>query len=163
MKNSAFIPATLVVLLVGLAFGTTSMADHGFGKGEGPGRHKMMQGGPQGHCGASWKDSLSDAQKEKVKKMKVDFLKVKYPIKARMKTTKIDLAVLATADVPDQKAIDTKIDELLALKKELLKAKYMHKIAVRKGLKEEQKAAFDKHMLKKAKHKKCRRHHGFHP
>lgn len=162
MKNSILIPAAVVALFVGLAFSTTSMAEHGYGKGEGSGHHHMMQGGHQGHHGSSWKDSLTDAQRVKIKKMKVDYLKVKYPMKARMKTIKVDLAVLATADAPNQQSINAKIDELLALKKDLLKAKYAHKIAVRKELKLEQRVMFDKHMLKKAKRKKCRRHHGYH-
>jgi Spy/CpxP family protein refolding chaperone len=160
MKNSKLIPAAIAALLVGLAFSTTSIADPGVGKGDGSGHHRMMRGDHEGHHGSSWMESLSDAQKAKIKKMKVDYLKVKYPIKARMKTISIELAVLATADVPDQKAIDAKIDELLAMKKDLLKVKYAHKIAVRKELKPEEKAAFDKHMLKKAKGKKCRRHYG---
>lgn len=169
MKNSMLIPV-VVALFVGLAFGTTTMADPSSGKGDGYDRHHMMHGdrhgghmmqeGGKGCHKSSWKESLTDVQKEKIKKMKLDFLKVKYPMKARMKTIKIDLAVLATAGSPDQKAINAKIDELLALKKNLLKAKYAHKIAVRKELKPEQKVAFDKHMLKKAKRKKSRSHHG---
>ena len=161
MKNSILIPAAVVALFVGLAFSTFSMAEHGAGKGDGSGRHHMMRGEHQGCHGSSWKESLTKVQGDKLKKMKVDYLKVKYPMKARMKTIKIDLAVLATADAPNQKAIDAKIDELLALKKNLLKAKYAHKITVRKELKPEQKVAFDKHILKKAKRKKCRRHHGY--
>jgi len=159
MKNSMLIPV-VIALFVGLAFGTTTMADPYSGKGDGYGRHHMMQEGSKGCHKSSWKESLTDVQKEKIKKMKVDFLKVKYPMKARMKTIKIDLAVLATSGSPDQKAINAKIDELLALKKNLLKAKYAHKIAVRKELKPEQKVVFDKHMLKKAKRKKSRSHHG---
>lgn len=154
MKNTMLMPAT-VALLLGLAFSAPTMAEHGPGKGERSGP-QMMHGG--GH-GPSWKESLTEVQKLKIKKMKVDYLKVKYPIKARMKTIKIDLAVLVTADKPDQRAIDAKIDELLALKKDILKAKYTHKIAVRKELKADQQVLFDKHMLNKAKRKKCRGHH----
>lgn len=148
----------------------TSLADQGPGKGEGAGHHHMMHGeeghphmmhGEQGHYGASWKGSLTSVQKQKLDKMKVDYLKVKYPLKVRMKTIKLELAVLSTSDAPKQKAIDSKIDELLALKKDLLKAKYAHKIAVRKELKPEQKTAFDKHVLKKAKRGKCKGHHGY--
>jgi Spy/CpxP family protein refolding chaperone len=170
MKNSILIRAAVVALFTGLAFSTSSMAEYGPGKGDGSGRqhmmrgdyegHHMLRGGYEGHHGASWKSSLTDAQKEKIKKMKVDYLKVKYPLKARMRTIKLELAVLATADAPDQKAIDATIEELLVLKKDLLKAKYAHKIAVRKELKPEEKVAFDKHMLKKAKRKNCRGHHG---
>lgn len=159
MKNTMLVPVVIMILLTGLGFGTTSLAQPG--KGEGPhmmgeGRGYMMRGGCEG---TSWKDSLSQAQKDKIEKMKVDYLKVKYPKKARMKTLKVDLAVLVASDAPKQKDIDAGIDELLALKKDLLKLKYAHKIAVRKELKPEQQAAFDKHMLKKAKHKKCRYYH----
>ena len=148
MKKTILIPAFFVALLVGLSISTPTMADHGAGKGEGSGHHK-----------AAWKESLTKKQWDLLKKKKVAFLKKKYPAKARMKTIKIDLAVLSTADKPDQKAIDAKIDELLALKRNLLKAKYAHIISVRKELSPEQQVLFDKYRLKKAKRKKCRRHH----
>lgn len=147
MKNLIGIPVAAIALLVGLAFSTTSMADHGAGKGGD--RHK-----------AAWKESLSKVQQDKLRKKKVDFLKKKFPARARIKTIKIDLTILALADKPDKKAISAKIDELLALKKDLLKAKYAHIIAVRKGLQPEQQVLFDKYKLKKAKRKKCRRYHG---
>jgi Spy/CpxP family protein refolding chaperone len=177
MKKSVFIPATIIALITALAFGTTSFAEPSTGKGEGYGPHHMMHDGKGygphhmmhdghgGHHKPAWKESLTKAQKDKLRKMKVDFLKVKYPLKARMKTIKLELAVLATADVPDQKAIDAKIDALLVLKKEMLQASYAHKIAVRKELTSEQKVLYDKHMLKKAKKGKCkgkRGHYGHH-
>jgi len=140
---------TLTAMLAGLLFSPMTMAE------KGQGHHCKAHGGQHG---PAWKSSLSQAQRDKLKKMKVDFLKVKFPLKARIKTAKIDLAVLATADAPDNKAIGAKIDELLALKKEILQAKYALKISVRKELKPEQRAEFDKYQLKKAKRKKCRKH-----
>jgi Spy/CpxP family protein refolding chaperone len=175
MKKSVYIPAIVIALVTVLAFGATSFAEPSTGKGEGYGPHHMMKDGQGPHHGMyegrghhnkpAWKESLSKVQKDKLRKMKVDFMKVKYPLKAKMKTIKLELAVLATADTPDQNSINAKIDELLALKKEMMQAKYAHKIAVRKELTPEQRVLFDKHMLKKAKKGKCkgkRGHYGHH-
>ena len=110
----------------------------------------------------AWKRSLSDEQKTKLRAKKVAFLKKKLPAKAKMKTIKMELAVMSIADKPDQAAINKKIDELLALKKDLLRAKYAHIASVRKELKPDQQSMFDKWRLKKAKKGKChhkRRHH----
>lgn len=147
-----------------------------YGKGEGfrhpmygggEGYRHMMQGrggcdqgdGYRHHWGKKqpkWKQSLSDEQKTKLRAMKVEFSKQEYPLGAKMKLAKIELAVLVANDAPDQNAISAKIDELTALKKQMLKAKYDHKIAVRAELTPEQRVMFDQHMLKKAKQGKKR-------
>ena len=141
MKSTKLL-AVIISLLTALFISSAGLAGHGGEKAA-------------GHHSAAWKQSLDKAQKDKLKKMKVDFLKLKFPLKARIKTIKIDLAILAMADTPDQKAIDAKIDELLALKKQILKSKYAFKVSIRKELKPEQRAGFDKHQLKRAKRNKC--------
>lgn len=154
MKKTMLLLAAVMALSAGLVFNTGVMAEPVPGMGVGPGSH-MMGMGPGDHmmrggCGGSWWDeSLSQAQKDKILKMKVDHLKLKYPKKAKIKTLKAELAVLATSDTPDQKAITAMINDILALKKEIMESGYAHKIAVRKELKPEQRPAYDKHLLKK--------------
>lgn len=173
MKKIMLLPAAVMALMAGLVFSTTGMAEYGHGMGEGAGSH-MMGSGPRSHmmgegagrhmmrdgCGGSWWDeTVTQAQKDKILKMKVDHLKLKYPKKAKIKAIKAELMVLVTADTPDQKAITAKINEILALKKEIMAAGYAHKIAVRKELKPEQRAAYDKHLLKKAGGQRCGHHY----
>lgn len=162
MKKSLLLPVAIVALLLGLGIGTASMAQHGHGHGyedgAGSGHHMMMHDGRGcDGLGDSWQEGLSQEQKNKILQMKVDYMKGKYPKKARIKSLKMELAVLVTEDKPDQKAIDARVDEIVTLKKALMKAKYAHKIAVRQQLKPEQQAAFDKHVLRKAKARRCAR------
>ena len=112
------------------------------------------------HGGASWKNNLTDEQTKKLDKLHADYKKQKFPIKAKLKVAKVDLAVLVTADSPNQDAIDKKIEQILKLKREKMRIKTAHKIEVRKMLTDEQRVQFDMHVLKKAfkgkKHKGCR-------
>ena len=77
-------------------------------------------------------------------------MKVQAPIKAKIKTVKVDLAMLVTADKPDTNAINKKIDELTKLKNEKMKEKYRYIAAKRKVLNAEQRVLFDIKVIKKA-------------
>jgi Spy/CpxP family protein refolding chaperone len=90
--------------------------------------------------------------------MHVAFAKIKAPLKAKVRLLKAELAVLATADQPDNKAISSKIDELLAVKKQLMQKRYAHIAEMRKVLTTGQRASFDMQVLKKVKGKR-RYHH----
>ena len=133
----------------GTGFTTLSIASE-YGKG-----HHCKH-----HGGASWKGSLSDEQQKKLDKLHLDYKKKKYPIKTKLKTAKVELALLMTANSPNQKDIDKKIDEILNLKAKKMRLKAAHKIEVRKMLTDEQRIQFDMHVLKKAykgkKKKGCR-------
>ncbi len=147
MRKTILAPVIIMLMLLGMATAPVATADHG----KAAGKHKP-----------AWKESLTKQQKDTLRVKKVTFLKKKLPAKARMKTIKTELAVLSIADKPDQEAINKKIDELLALKKDLLRAKYAHIASVRKELAPNQQAMFDKWRLKKAKRGKCHRKHGHH-
>jgi Spy/CpxP family protein refolding chaperone len=169
MNYSRVIPIGLVAFLTAMTFSTPGSAEPTSGKGHmGPMMHDgggMRGYGKDGHHGGShWKQSLTKAQRDKLAAMKLDLMKKKLPIKAKMKVVKTDLALLAIADKPDMKAIDKKIDELTALKNQVMKVKYAHKVAVRKELTPEQRVMFDIDMLRKAQKGKKRGqgHHGYH-
>lgn len=158
MIRSNLIPAGLLTLVTALAF-TTSHADSHFSKGHHGdmmhGEHGMYH--DSGHYGENWKQSLSKKQRARLDQLKLDYLKNKYPLKAKKKALKIELALLTIVDKPDMKAIDKKINEMAALKKQLMKLKYTHKVTVRKELSAEQRMHFDIAILKKAKKGKKRR------
>ena len=140
----------ITLAVIGLDAITPALADHG----------KSMHMGMR-HDGG-WKARLTDEQSTKISKLKLDYKKKKYPLKARMKQAKIELALLMTSDKPSPKAINKKIDQIVKLKKEKLQLKANHKIAVRKILNDEQRVKFDMKILKKAYHGKKRDSYGHH-
>ena len=138
----------LITLFLTLILSTPTFAQHGSGKG-------MM------HNSSGWKASLTDSQQEQLAKLKLDYKKDKYLLKAKLKQAKVELAMLITSDKPEQKSIDKKISEIINLKSKKMHSKVKHKIAVRKLLNEDQRVKFDMRILKKAFHgKKHGKRHG---
>jgi len=147
----------LLATLIG-SFGLPAAANAERGMGYGG-----MKGGmacSQGMYGACWKDTLKDEQRTKLAKIKLDHMKVQAPIKTKMKTIKMDLALLVTADKPDTAAINKKIDELTKLKNAKMKEKYKYIAAKRKVLNDEQRVLFDMKVIKKAMKGKQKGHRG---
>lgn len=101
-----------------------------------------------------WTETLTEEQKAKAAKMRLEFKKVKFLIKAQIKVKKVELATLVTQDNADQAAIEKKIEEILGLKREKMRSKYAYKVALRSMLTPEQRVLFDMKMLKKAYHGK---------
>ena len=89
----------------------------------------------------------------KLDRLRVEYAKLKAPLKAKAKAIKLELAVLATADTPDAKAIDGRIEALMKLKREMKEHKYRHIAAKRQMLTDEQRPSFDMDVLKRAKQK----------
>ncbi len=163
MKYPAIIPTTLLILLTSLTYGP-AFAESSSAKGP----HEMKQGeqnkphnsgsSRSGYHEPRWKKDLSDEQRARLQALMLDHMKKKLPLKAKKKALKIDLALMVTTDKPDDKAIDKKINELLATKKQIMKLKYAHKTTVRKELSPEQRVLFDMHILKKSMRGKHRKH-----
>lgn len=112
------------------------------------------------HDGGSWKSTLNEAQTKQIDQLKLNYKKKVYPIKAKIKQTKVELALLITAKKPNQKGVEKKIDEVVKLKAKKMRHKAAYKIEVRKVLNAEQRVQFDIKLLKKAYHgkKKGRRY-----
>lgn len=117
-------------------------------------------GGPRLY-GEDWRESLTDEQKAQLDRLHLTYARTKAPSKARMKALKVELSTLATAAEPSQKAIDAKIDELLQVKREAMRAKYAYIAGQRKVLTPEQQVSFDMHVIHKAMHGKKKKggHH----
>lgn len=146
----------LLSIIGGLGLSAVANAERGMGYGG-------MKGGMacgKGMYGACWKDTLTDEQRNKLAKIKLDHMKVQAPVKAKMKTVKVDLALLVTADKPDTAAINKKIDELTKLKNAKMKEKYRYIAAKRKILNNDQRVLFDMKVIKKAMKGKKKGHHG---
>ena len=108
--------------------------------------------------GPHWKTTLSPEQVQELDRLRVEYAKLKAPLKAKAKAIKLDLAVLATADEPDVAAINARIDQMLTLKRQMMGHKYGHIAAKRRVLTPEQRVSFDMEVLKRSKHKGKKRH-----
>ncbi len=151
MKYLMITILTSALMTTGVGFTSQAMAKQAGHHGGGYGQH---------HDGSHWKATLSDEQRTKLDQLKLDYKKKKYPIKAKLKVAKVELALLMTSDSPSQSDIDKKIESILKLKSEKMRLKAAHKIGVRKILTAEQRVKFDMHVLAKAfKGKHHRRHH----
>ena len=150
----------LIVLMGSLGLSAVVNAERGMGPGGMMGGMKGGMSCGQGMYGACWKDTLTDEQRTKLAKIKLDHMKVQAPIKAQMKTVKVDLALLVTADKPDTAGINKKIDEMTKLKNSKIKEKYKYIAAKRKVLNNEQRVLFDMHIMKKAMRGKQKGRHG---
>ena len=143
----------LLIPILILPFTTTAIAQTGHAEKGGhsmKSHHGEMSHGKSVYEASCWTETLTEDQKAKRAKMRLEFKKVKYLIKAQIKVKKVELATLVTQDNPDQNAIDKKIDEILELKKKKMQKKYAYKVALRNILTPEQRVLFDMKMLKKA-------------
>ena len=149
----------LATLIGGFGLSAAANAERGMGYG---GMMGGMKGGMpcgQGMHGVCWKDTLTDKQRNTLAKIKLEHMKVQVPIKTKIKTIKVDLALLVTADKPDTAAINKKIDELTKLKNAKMKEKYRYIAAKREVLNAEQQVLFDMKVIKKAMKGKQKGHH----
>ncbi|MDJ0890184.1 MAG: periplasmic heavy metal sensor [Gammaproteobacteria bacterium] len=133
----------------------------GHGGHHGCGGKMGRHGGHHGHAahhgkklfGPHWRTTLSPEQANELDRLRVEHAKRKMPLKAKAKAIKLELTALATADEPGTSTMDARIDELLAVKGEMLKHKYAHIAAMRKVLTPEQRVSFDMDVLKRSKQK----------
>lgn len=164
MKLSNTIITSLLVLLIGFAVTPLSMAKPDSREGQ-PDMHHQdhhmkyhRQGKGRMHW-ERWRHTLSDKQRATIYKLKLEYVKKKSALKAHIKVTKVELALLVTKNNPGATEINKKIDQFIKLKKKILRNKYVHVIAVRKILTPEQRVSFDLGVMKKAHHGKRPRLH----
>lgn len=126
----------------------------------GQGRQQSRKGEPRHECHMQ-RDSmvpgeqcgipgLTPEQEKSIKKSKLAFQKEATALKNQLAEKKAHLRTLNTAEKPDNAAIDKTIDEIAALKAQLMKNRNSHYQEVRAVLTDEQKIFFDS---KGGKHK----------
>ena len=129
---------------------------HGHGKrhgnGHGAGGKGSHGGGGHTWYGANWKTSLTPEQKAALDSLHLDYAQRKAPSKAAAKSLEVQLAVLATTEGATGETAATKIEELLALKREMLRARYAYIAAQRALLTPEQLASFDMDLIHQTMH-----------
>ena len=103
--------------------------------------------------------NLSDEQKEQIKNERTQFMSDVLPIKNQLKEKQAHLNTLQTAKETDINAINKTIDEISALRTDIMKRRALFRQKVRANLNDEQRVYFDTHMMnKKARgHKKMQK------
>ena len=140
----------LLIVMSGMFFNTALFAQ---GPGSGQCQGKMEKGEgmkechPQGCCGIS---DLTAEQQKQIDALKLNLMKECINIKNQIEEKKAHLITVSSGDNVDMTAVNKTIDELFALKAELVKKHETFKQEVRKLLTADQKVIFD---LNQAKHK----------
>ena len=135
---------------------------HGGERGKGGGgRHGEGHG--KGHDGThlftpNWRTTLTPEQTSELDRLHVELAKTKAPLLAQIQALKVRLAVLVTADQPDQGAVDALVEELLQAKRAVMSAKYKYIVAQRAVLTASQRVTFDMEVLHRAIEGKRERH-----
>ena len=120
------------------------------------GRHGDHDG--RGRWARAWKRTLTDEQRAQVDGMHLDLVRKRSPLEARRRLARLELGLLATHDTPDMDAMNAKIDEILKLQRELMKARVAHIAEVRTVLTAEQRVSFDMGVLERMKRMRRGRH-----
>lgn len=137
--------------------GMQGAGKHGGCKHKGGKHGGMHSGGKHGGprlYGEDWRQSLTDEQKAQLDRLHLAYARTKAPSKARMKALEVELTALATAVEPSWQVIDARIDELLQIKRQAMRAKYAYIADQRRVLTPEQQVSFDMQMIHKAMHGK---------
>lgn len=100
---------------------------------------------------ADWHDTLDAHQKKEVDAMHLQLMKESAPIKGMIRVKKIELAILATEEKANSKAIHQKIDEILELKRQKMQKRLAHIVEMRQMLSPEQQLSYDMRIVSRAK------------
>lgn len=87
--------------------------------------------------------NLTEEQKQKIEESQKAFLKEIQPLRNQLRSERFALMSLKTANNPDQKAINAKIDALAKLQAEIEKKQVAHRLQIRSLLTDEQRAAME--------------------
>ncbi len=139
----------LLIVMSGTFFNTTLFAQGpgsaqcqgNMGKGNG-----MKEGQKAGCCGIS---DLTAEQQKQIDALKLNLMKESMAIKNQIEEKKAHLITVSSGDNVDMTAVNKTIDELFALKADLVKKHQAFKQDVRKLLTADQKVVFDLNQAKK--------------
>jgi len=113
--------------------------DHGMAKSKG--HHQFS---PQ------WKDTLTDVQKLAIDKMHLKLATEMAVLKAKVDLAEKELNVYTISAGAKQSRIDTMIDGIIAVKKEILTKRYAHLLEMRMALTDEQRISYDNMVINRS-------------
>lgn len=126
--------------------------------------HKLSKSGhQQGHSqhkgglhlfSPDWHGTLNDHQKIQVDEMHLRLMKDTAAIKAMITVKKTELAILATQNHAKLEALNKKIDEILDLKRQKIRARYAHIVEMREMLSPTQRISYDMRIISQAASRK---------
>ena len=157
----------ILYIAIGLMFFSTasiSVAEPHAGHGNSmKGGHGQMHVGKAGHkknkhkkggtFSPHWVKTLTEEQKISFDKMHLVVGQFEAVQRAKMKMLKAELNVLAAKSTNNKPAIYAKIDEILDVKKAIMRNRFDHIAEMRRELTEQQKISYDMGLLKRGKHK----------
>jgi len=151
IKRYGIIPMSIVVLISCVSFALAQGGDQGHEHGQKKekaeakeeGKCQGMMGGDMGKEMPAWKESLTEEQKMKADKMHLELKKAMSILEAKANLKEAELNGLITQDNPDTKAIQSNINDIMEIKKEMMIKKYDHMVEMRTILTPEQRLSFD--------------------
>ena len=115
------------------------------------GKQAMAEGkGHRHHFTAHWARTLTEDQKLRIDRMHVALKRELVVLKAREALKEKELNALTARDDADMAAIRAKIDELIAVKGEILRKRYAHIVEMRAALTPEQRISYDMAVLERS-------------
>lgn len=145
------------VVLGGLlmAFSTGFVGSvHAAGQHDSTGHHEPETKGhshdDSQHAVPHWAKTLTKEQKADVDRMHHDLDSKLESIKADEALKQKELNLLTIKDDGDLSEINRKIDELMAVKNQILRARYAHLVEMRRALNAEQRESYDAAILKRS-------------
>lgn len=147
MKTQKLTVAALFLAL-GMILSVSLMAQNGQGKGN---RNANCDGQGKFYHGQNYKGNfiesldLSDEQQAKLEKMRTAHMETMLPMQNKMQELQAKRNTLSTDKNADIKAINAVIDEIGALKTEMMKTREAHQQEVRSILTDDQRIKFDMH------------------
>ena len=146
IRSKFMVLITALLILFGSGF-----AHHSRTYPEGMGKHPS-----HGKAGTRHMPMIPDStekQEEKIKKLRAEHLKVLLPLQNELAEKEAQLHTLSTAEKVDMKKIYRMIEEIGAIKIQMMKERATHHQDIRKLLTEKQRLVFDMHP-----HHRGRRH-----
>lgn len=99
-----------------------------------------------------WIETLTGEQKTEITRLRVSLKKELAPVEAAIGLKRSEVNAILTSDRPDRAALGRLVEEISALKKEMLRSKYEQMIKVRSILTAEQRTAFDMAVVSEKEH-----------
>jgi len=146
MRNKQKTVVQLIITLLMLLFASSIVA--------GPhGDAGKVKKSSKGHnFSGHWAKTLTDEQKISVDRMHLLVDQVEVVQRAKMKMLKAELNVIAASGSSSNKKLYAKIDEMLAVKKIIMRTRYDHIVEMRAELTEQQRITYDMGQLKHKSH-----------
>ena len=140
----------LVIVAMIMIFATSVFAQPNGNRrmNKGDRSERFMNNGERGH-GFMGIPDLTDAQKTQMKKMRTAQMKEALPLRNKMQELQAHKRTISTGDNVNMAELNKTIDEIGALKTQMMKKRATHHQAVRKILTDDQRVFFDMHSGRK--------------